>query len=162
MNLLKIQQDLLKVIFKKGPEKINYFVDDLYDRTFVIPDPLYVGYMIPNEKLRIDLSGAQQMLKDVGKLQETADYGYKLTGTDEYRHGGNARKYLRPYDKDMISVYVSKSLLKYFDDSAELRQLPGSPLQPIAVLEDRLGDGDLTIAGLVMPCRVKETEEDNK
>lgn len=159
MNLLKIQQDLLKVIYKDGPVFIKFFEDELYDRIFVMPNQ-YMGYMIPVDELRVDIAGAQMISKDLVDLQQIFEHGYKLTGTDEFRNGGDARKYLK--HDDAPPVYVDKSLLKNFDPYAELYQLGGSTLQPIAVCEDRYGYGSKVIAGLVMPCKVREPEKDHE
>ena len=159
MNLLKIQQDLLKVIYKDGAEKIKFFVDDLYDHIFVMPNT-YMGYVIPKDELRVDIAGAQMISRELINMKTIVIDGYKLTGTDEYRNGGDARKYLK--HEDAPPVYVDKNLLKNFDANAELYQLGGSPLQPIAVVEDRYGDGSKVIVGMVMPCKVREPEKDHE
>ena len=156
MNLLKIQQDLLKVIFKEEPEKVRFFHDDLFDRTFVMPNN-HIGYLIPDEDLRVSLEGAQMVDPSVINLEGIVADGVTLIGTDEYRGGGDLRKYMKQTSDR--AVYVDKTKLKNFDPSAVLVQLSDSPFYPVAVLEDKYNDGDLTIVGMVMPCKVKETEE---
>lgn len=147
MNTLKIQQELLKALMTE-PERVKYFpADDDRQRAVFLTVTGTVGYVLPFDELRVDITLAQSMLDlDLDRVVRPENL---LEGTDEYRRGGDARRYHRGKDE----VYVSKSLLKNFDDP----RLYYDPVRPLVVVtEDRQQTGRYTIVGAVAPVLIKE------
>ena len=157
MNFLKIQQDTLKALIKE-PKTINtYPLEDEQGTpcTFLTINKA-AGYIIPNHLLLVDLTGAQTMLDlELAKLVRPENL---LTGTDDYRLGGTARRYEKT-DTVLDDVYIKTELLKYFD-LPQLYQDLDSPRGMIAVTETDPGDGRPVLAGLVMPCKVDTDDKD--
>ncbi len=147
MNILKIQQEMLKSLVKD--QKGSYFHDD-EGRVFVTTTGK-VGYFIDEADLQIGLRNAQSMMP-LG-LEDIVCPENLLVGTDEYRIGGTVRKY-RTDDVLREDTYVATGLLKYFDNP-KLYQAE-NPLSAIVVTEDLYGVGEQYIVGVVMPHKVKE------
>lgn len=157
MNFLKIQQDALKALIK-APKTVNtYSLEDEQGNpcTFLTINRA-AGYIIPDHLLLVDLTGAQTML--ALELAELVRPKNLLTGTDDYRLGGTARRYEKT-DGFLDDVYIKTELLKYFD-LPQLYQDLDKPLGMIAVTETDPDDGRPVLAGLVMPCRVDTGDKD--
>lgn len=157
MNFLKIQQDALKALIK-APKTVNtYSLEDEQGNpcTFLTINRA-AGYIIPDHLLLVDLTGARTML--ALELAELVRPENLLTGTDDYRLGGTARRYEKT-DDFLDDVYIKTELLKYFD-LPQLYQDPDKPLGMIAVTETDPDDGRPVLAGLVMPCRVDTDKTD--
>ena len=90
MNVLKIQQELLKALCTEG-KQVSYFIIDS-EHVFVTVNAK-VGYVIPEAQLRIQMTGSQ-MVTDLitDQVEEALHPSNRLTGTDEYRIGGTVRK----------------------------------------------------------------------
>lgn len=152
MNILKVQQEILKAVCA-NPGDVKYYSlanpDEEEGRLFLTFDGK-VGYVVPVEELRVLLRGSRIMadldLDDMVKPEN------RLSGTDDYRIKGTARRYTR-VDVFLDDVYVDQSLLKLFD-RPKLYQNPLRPLGVIAVTEDPNGTGEDVLAGVVMPCKV--------
>lgn len=155
MKLLKIQQDILKALLANPENVKHYHTSD--DGVFVMTPPNSMGYVIPRGALRLDLTGVQIMGDlDLDKLLYPENL---LHGTDDYRLKGKARRFVRrPVTEAERDTYIFTDLLKNFENP-RLYQGP-SPLGMIVVTEDPFDDGQETIVGVVMPCKVKDTEDD--
>lgn len=152
MNILKVQQEILKAVCA-NPENVKYYSlanpDEEAGRLFLTIDGK-VGYVVPVEELRVLLRGSQIMADlDLDYLVKPEN---RLNGTDDYRIKGTARRYTR-VDDFLDDVYVDQSLLKLFD-RPKLYQNPLRPLGVIAVTEDPNDTGEDVLAGIVMPCKV--------
>ena len=155
MNILKIQQDLLKALIKGV--NVKYSSDFTETNTFITMDGK-VGYVIPDNDLLVDfkhLENAQPTM-DLD-LEDLVRLEYKLIGTDEYRRSGTARKYVSidDFSEDPEIVYVDTGLLKNFE-SPILYKRPGDPRSMCVVTEDRFNTGELTVVGMVMPTIIKD------
>ena len=154
MNNLKIQQEILKAILA-NPQQVRYCPYDI-DQVFVTLTGT-VGYFIAEDDLRVALKGAQigvDTLTD--EVTDALQAGNRLIGTDEYRKGGVARKYLR--EKGGQAVYVDTNLLKNFN-FPELYQSPNHKLGPIIVTEHEVGADSRQVVGIVMPIKVDEENQ---
>lgn len=154
MNTLKIQQDLLKA-FAKG-DTVRYSEDFTGSLVFISIDGV-TGYFFNKEDLRVELHGAQASTDlDVGRLVRP---DYKLTGTDEYRRQGTARKFV--YKDELTGeiddeiVYIDTGKVKYFNEPTFYKQ-PGENHLLVAVTEDIYGDGKDVVVGCVTPVRIKD------
>ena len=147
MDILKIQQELLKSLIKD--QKGSYYYDDT-GRVFVTTTGK-VGYFIDETDLQVRLINAQSMM--ALDLKGIVSPENLLVGTDEYRIGGTVRKY-RNDDVLREDTYVATDLLKHFGNP-KLYQAD-DPLAPIVVTEDQYGVGEQCIVGVVMPRKVKE------
>ena len=152
MNTLKIQQDILKA-FAKG-DTVRYS-EDFSERFVFISLDGVTGYFFDKKDLRVDLRGGQ-IVMDMD-LNDLIRPDYKLTGTDEYRKQGTARKFVY---KDELSgevkeevTYIDTGKIKYFTDPIFYKQ-PFRPL--IAVTEDMYGTGEQVIVGCVAPVVIKD------
>jgi hypothetical protein len=143
MNILKIQQDLLKAFFKEGTT-VKCF--NLTDGVFVTISGAN-GYVIPQDMLRVDLRDAQAIM-DL-PLVDVFKQGAPLTPTDEYRIGGTVRKYLTTEDEE---VYIDTDLLKHFDNPTIYRSEHRPHL--LVLVEDLYGRGSLHIVGVVVPYKI--------
>ena len=102
MNDLKIQQEVLKAILA-NPQQVRYFSYDL-DQVFVTTTGT-VGYFMPVDALRVNLTGAQIMADILtDEIADAVQVGNRLVGTDEYRKGGVARKYLRHRSPEKLQL----------------------------------------------------------
>ena len=157
MNILKIQQDALKALIKE-PKIINtYPLEDEQGNpcTFLTINKA-AGYIIPDHLLLVDLTGAQTMTNlELSGLVRPENL---LTGTDDYRLAGTARRYTKT-ESYLGDTYIKTELLKYFD-LPQLYQDPLRPLGMIAVTETDPDDGRPVLAGLVMPCKVDTDDKD--
>lgn len=158
MNILKIQQDALKAMIKEPKTVTTYpIVDEQENPCTFLTINRAAGYIIPDHLLLVDLTGAQTMLAlDLAELVRPENL---LTGTDDYRLGGTARRYEKT-DTVLDDVYIKTELLKYFD-LPQLYQDPYKPLGMIAVTETDPDDGRPVLAGLVMPCKVDTDDKDD-
>lgn len=155
MKLLKIQSEILKALMA-NPENVKHY-HTVEGGVFIMTSPNSVGYVLPYGALRLDLTGAQIVGDlDLGKLLYPENL---LHGTDDYRLKGEARRFVRrPETEAERDTYIFTDLLKNFEHP-KLYQGP-SPLSMIAVTEDRFDDGQEIIVGVVMPCKVNDTEDD--
>lgn len=154
MNDLKIQQEILKAILA-NPQQVSYFSYDI-DQVFVTTTGT-VGYFMPADALRVNLTGAQIMADILtDEIADAVQVGNRLVGTDEYRKGGVARKYLR--EKGGQAVYIDTGLLKNFS-FPELYQRSRSLLGPIIVTEHEVGADGRQVVGIVMPTKVDEENQ---
>lgn len=155
MNILKIQQDLLKALIKGV--NVSYSSNFIETDTFITIDGK-VGYVIPNEDLLVNFKHLEnaQAVRDLD-LESLVRIDYKLIGTDEYRRAGTARKYVSidSLDGEPEIVYVDTNLLKNFDNPT-LYKAPGNPKTMCVVTEDRFNTGEQTVVGLVMPVIIKD------
>ena len=152
MNILKIQQEILKALLTDGKESVHYFDYDA-EHTFVTTN-LKVCYVLPNDSLRVILRDAQTMMNLTDEIMCTVLLANHLIGTDEYRNGGVARKYLRKDDPE-TAVYIDTNLLKHFNHP-ELYQKKGDPCGQVIVTERVAGSSEDEIVGLVMPTKIAE------
>lgn len=149
MNLHKIQQEMLKVIFKGDKDKR---VISKYDneRVLVTLDG-YVAYLLPLNQLyvRIDdfreSTGLSKIIDD-----HIVEERNELLPTDEYSSGGKIRKYVKLTPAD-ASLYtnIETSLLKNFD-RPKLYQ-PNNPRSAVMVTEVDPYTDMMEIVGVVMP-----------
>lgn len=151
MNILKIQQDVLKAMLADPQSVKTYNFGIVKDYTFLTVSGT-VGWVVPTNSLRVNISGAQ-LCMDMA-LQEIIEDVNELVGTDEYRIQGTARRYIRK-DDPFEDVYVDTGLLKYFD-KPKLYQQGGHYSNPIAVTEDIYGTGEFFLVGVVFPIKVKK------
>ena len=151
MNILKVQQDVLKALCKG--DRVLYYHTDTGD-VFLATKGSH-GWIVPAELLQLKLIGAQQ-ITDLG-IEELFRERNKLNGTDEYRKGGVARRY-KPTRSPESSVYVSTDLLKYFD--APTLYQGEDEKGPIAVVEQPF-DGEPLVVGMVLPVVVKDDDWEN-
>ena len=152
MNSIKVQQEILKALLS-GKQPVRYSNYGL-DEVCVTTDGKVV-YIMPEEELLVNLAGAQVSLDLlVGQIQATVRPANRLIGTDNYRMGGKARKYVRA-EATEISSYFNTELLKHFTDP-ELYQDAGSTLSLAVVTERAPGTDERKIVGAVMPIRVAE------
>lgn len=147
MNVLKIQQEVLKALCK-GDRVLYYHTDE---GVFLSTSGVH-GWIVPEEHLHVNLAGAQ-VFTDLD-LERLFIEKNKLIGTDEYRKGGVARRYKPTRDQE-ASVYVNTNLLKYFD-APVLYQGP-DVRGPIAVVEQPI-DGEPLVVGLVLPVAIKDDD----
>lgn len=147
MNVLKIQQEVLKALCKG--ERVYYYHTD--EGVFLSTNGVN-GWIVPEEHLHVSLAGAQ-VITDLG-AERLFTAKNKLIGTDEYRKGGVARRY-KPIEDPTTSVYVNTNLLKYFD-APVLYQGP-NVRGPIAVVEQPI-DSEPLVVGLVMPVAIKDDD----
>lgn len=146
MDILKIQQELLKSLVK-DQRGSYYHMDDLV----FVTTAGKVGWFIHEDDLRVRITGAQVMFPlDLDGIVHPDNL---LVGTDEYRIGGTVRKY-RKNDPLQDDVYVSTGLLKYFNQPTLYQD--DDPRDVIVVTEDIYGRGEQTLAGIVMPYKMKE------
>ena len=154
MNALKIQQDVLKA-FAKG-DTVRYSEDFTGEKVFISIDGV-TGYFFNDDELRVKLHGAQAVM-DID-LSNLVRPDYKLTGTDEYRRQGTARKFI--YQDELTGeiedeiVYIDTGKVKYFNEPSFYKQ-PGDDHPLIAVTEDKYGDGKAIIVGCVAPVKIKD------
>lgn len=153
MNYLKVEQEILKALCKG--KKVSYYSTG--NSVFVTTDG-FVGWMIPREALHLDLQTGAMPRVDL-HLERARVSGCELQGTDQYRHGGTARRYLRGGDPS-DEVYIDQSLLKCFE--APTFYQGERPTGPITIVEHDLVDGHPFIAGCVMPIRVKDEDNGNE
>lgn len=155
MNILKIQQDLLKALIKGV--NVEYSSDFTETNTYITMDGK-VGYVIPDNDLLVDFKHLENAHPCMDlNLEDLVRMDYRLVGTDEYRRSGTARKYLSisAFDEEPEIVYVDTSLLKNFE-SPILYKRPGDPRSICVVTEDRFNTGELTVVGMVVPTIVKD------
>ena len=156
MKLVKIQQEILKAVMA-NPENVSRFGCP-GNETFITADHA-VGYVIPWDKLRVNLDGTNLM--KALDLQQIVDEGDKLVGTDLFRNGGTARFYKYANTSGGAEgTHVDTRLLKLFDFPT-LYQNPMNPRGVIVVTETPI-DGPEAIVGIVMPCKVEETDDDEE
>lgn len=155
MNNLKIQQEILKAILA-NPENVKHypFENRIGENCTFVTITGAVGYVLRNDDLRVNLSGAQYM-SDL-HLEGVVRNAHQLIGTDAYRSKGLARRYDRP-EPGAAPVYIDTSLLKNFENPT-LFQLPGNPFGMIVVAEEPWDDGNLYVRGIVMPVKVDNEE----
>lgn len=153
MNILKAQQEILKAIIE-NPQNVRYFSYDI-DNIFITANGA-VGYIFPAEAVRIRLEGAQLALDWLSEhIEETMQPRNRLVGTDEYRKGGTARKYVRADDSEAAS-YFDVGLLKNFTNP-ELYQDARNPLSLAAVVEQGIGQDERKVVGVIMPVKIEAT-----
>ena len=157
MNVLKIQQEILKALLTDGKESVHFYDYDA-EHTFVTTT-WKVGYVLPNDSLRVILRDAQSMMDLTSEIMGTVLLANHLIGTDEYRNGGVARKYLRK-DSPETAIYVDTNLLKHFSHP-ELYQKKGGPTGQVVVTERVVGSSEDAIVGIVMPTKIAETADEN-
>ena len=161
MNNLKIQQEILKAVLA-NPENVKHykFENRIGEACTFVTITGAVGYVLRDDDLRVNLSGAQYM-SDL-RLEGVVREYHRLIGTDEYRLKGLARRYDRQ-EPCAEPVYVDTSLLKNFENPA-LFQMPGNPFGIIVVAEEPWDDGNLYVRGVVTPVKVRneETETDEE
>lgn len=157
MNILKIQQEILKSLLSDGKDSVHFFDYDS-DHTFVTTN-WKVGYILPNESLRVILRDAQTMMELTDEIISTVLLANRLVGTDEYRNGGVARKYFRK-DNPETAIYIDTNLLKHFR-YPELYQKKGDPTGQVVVTERVVGSSEDEIVGIVMPTKIAETTDEN-
>lgn len=158
MNILKIQQDLVKALLKG--EQVKYSEDFTETKVFVTIDGR-VGYVLRKEDLIVSLENAQTCM-DMD-LESVVGPSYKLTGTDEYRRSGTARRFVY---KDEVSgevrdedVYIDTGLIKYFDRPTFYKN-PRYATDFCVVTEDIYGTGEQIVVGCVAPVIIKEAQKD--
>ena len=105
MNIAKVQQEMLEVVLKNPQAAAHILLEDEYkdvDVVYCTPDGK-VGYVFPAELLRVNLHDTRVM--PVLDLHSIIKPKNLLTGTDDYRLGGAARRYKRAEDY-LDDVYV--------------------------------------------------------
>lgn len=154
MRLDKIQTETLKELMNPKGRVVYYETTD--DTSVVVIPKGTAGYVIPKEKLFINLNNAQAAMAGLPGAVDPGDLylAVKLEPTDEYRMGGSARKYLAEGRPDQ-PVYIDTKLLAAFD-SPMLYQNSYSPLGMVTVAEYSIVDDDLWVVGYVCPTRVEE------
>lgn len=151
MNTTKIQQEVLKQLIADA-SRVKYF-EAPEGRIFLTIDAK-VGYLLPQDKLHLNLTGAQIGMDLYDLIVDSTEREHNLLReTDEYRLGGTARKYLRSDDTE-VEIYVDQGLLKNFDHP-KLWQLPGNSNNAIAVTETFCSDGAPVPVGIVCSVKVK-------
>lgn len=155
MNVLKIQQEVLKALLTPG-NNVSYFVYDS-EHIFVTMDSK-VGYIIPTHEMRVELSGAQ-MVSDLfsDQIEEAMKPANRLIGTDEYRVGGTCRKYVWT-DNEVDETYFATGLLKHFTNP-ELYKTKHPSLGLAVVTEKGIGSDERRVVGVVMPYRIEALKE---
>ena len=150
MNLLKIQQDVLKALLLQKP--VKYY--PAADTTFLSIDGA-LGWFIPDNRQMLKLAGAQ-IMTPLSDYVTDPDPEHQLIGTDTYRVGGSARAYIR---RDGLTVYVDTAKLKYFEHPTLYQK--GGPLSVITVAEDVFDTGEYTVAGIVAPMKVEPEDDED-
>lgn len=155
MNVLKIQQEVLKALLTAG-NSVSYFVYDS-EHIFVTMDSR-VGYIIPTHEMRVELSGAQ-MVSDLfsDQIEATMKPANRLIGTDEYRVGGTCRRYLWA-DNEVVDTYFDTGLLKHFTNP-ELYKTKHPSLGFAVVTEKGIGSDERKVVGIVVPYRIDGLKE---
>jgi hypothetical protein len=150
MNVLKIQQELLKQLIA-NPSQITYSIDE--EARCSITTAGGTTFVIPGDKLQISLKDAQLGTDPLYWAEDVAgDPKNTLLPTDEYRHGGTARRYIQCRKPDS-AIYVDQGKLKVFDNP-QLWQDPEHPYNPIVVTEQFIGDSSPVTVGIVFPTKV--------
>lgn len=156
MNVLKIQQDLVKALIKG--ESVKYSEDFTETNVFVTMNG-QVGYVLRKADLIVSLAGAQTCM-DLN-LEAVVGPRCKLTGTDEYRRSGTARRFV--YKDEATGevwgedVYIDTGLIKYFDHPTFYKN-PKYANDFCVVTEDIYGTGEQIVVGCVAPVIIKETQ----
>lgn len=156
MNIAKVQQEMLKAVLKNPQAAAHILLEDEYkgeDVVMCTPD-CRVGYIFPTELLRVNLHDTRVL--PTYNLHSIIKPANLLTGTDDYRLGGTARRYKRAEDWIADDVYVDQGLLKLFDQPV-LYQDPTHQYSIIAVVERPWEDDGDKLVGFVLPVKV-ETE----
>lgn len=153
MNVLKIQQELLKAMVV-DPSKVKC-VYHTYDWVFLTIDGVR-GWNIPEEWLRLDLKGTQDAAMTFLPVDEVITPDNQLKATDKYRIGGTARLYLRTDDPIEQAVYVDTDHLKFFTNPV-LYQHPRWPYL-LYITEDLYNNGNPVWVGVVCPVKVKDED----
>lgn len=154
MNKDKVQQEALKLLLK-STDLVKYYAPNALETCLILHG--LVGYMIPTDELRVNLTGVQRALDLTDALEEAVGVTGRLIATDEYRVGGTVRKYKR---QDGQIVYVQTGLLKNFDHFELYQVADGHPEKNLLVVtETGIGADEEQIVGFTMPFRVRDTEE---
>lgn len=152
MNIAKVQQEMLKAVLKNPQAAAHIMLEDEYkeiDVVYCTPD-CKVGYVFPSELLRVRLYDTRIMPKL--HLERIIKPENLLTGTDDYKLGGAARRYKRTEDW-MDDVYVDQHLLKLFDLPV-LYQDPTDEYSVIAVVERPWEEDGDKLVGFVYPVKI--------
>ena len=152
MNVLKIQQELLKAVLTDR-NRVSYYNQDS-EHIFVTVNG-QVGYILPTSELYVELTAAQMMVSDLitDQIEEAMKPANRLEGTDEYRIGGTVRKYVWAEDKEE-TAYFNTALLKNFDNP-ELYKAKLHPSSLAVVTENGIGADERKVVGIVMPYNIK-------
>lgn len=155
MNVLKIQQEVLKALLTPG-NNVSYFVYDS-EHVFVTVDAK-VGYIIPTHEMRVELTDAQ-MIADLisDQIEEAMKPANRLIGTDEYRVGGTCRKYVWA-DNEVDETYFDTGLLKHFTNP-ELYKTKHPSLGLAVVTERGIGSDERRVVGIVIPYSIDGLKE---
>lgn len=153
MNVLKIQQELLKAMVV-DPSKVKC-VDRFDDWVSLTIDGSLV-WNIPREWLRLNLEGTQESAVVFPTEDVVITPDNQLKATDNYRVGGTARQYLRTDDPIEQEVYVDTGKLKFFTNPT-LYQHPEWPYL-LYITEDLYNNGDPVWVGTVCPIKVKDED----
>lgn len=158
MRTDKIQLDILKHLLK-DPQTVA--VQNHYNEVAVSVDNGVTFYRMPDSLLDVRLRNVRTTVALHDLLDADLRDMTKLTPTDHYRHGGDARKYLFDGLTNQ-PIYVNPAKLAYFENPtlyAVGRYKPHSVI--IAVVEHPFGNEDEPkICGYTMPVKVdEETEE---
>ena len=151
MNILKIQQDVLKALLKD--ERVGHC--KLKDGRVLITTCGAVAHIIPEADLHLRLDSRPEATSLRGLVDVAATYyaEHELTPTDNYIRAGKVREYIRNFD-DVIT-YIDVANLKNFDKDAKLYQR-GNNLAPVTVSERLPLEKEPSVVGVVMPMNINK------
>lgn len=150
MNAAKIQQELLKALVVDPSKVRTLALDD--GKVFLTVDGT-VGWILPQEQLRISLEGTQFSANVFLDGDAVIKPENQLKATDEYRLGGCARRYYRTDELgDLEEVYIDTSKLKFFEHPTVYQDMRYPSI--LYITEDLYGNGDPVWVGIVRPVKV--------